>query len=153
MAPTSSASKPALAVPALDDSGDKELQLGGGESKQQSRKKRAAQAEAELNAGAEKDVPRPRFKAASCVSGRKMYVYGGMWEEKGVPSRTGCTDDLWSIDLNKLEQWELHTYYGRGADCDAVEELESTKSGRDKKKSRQRGKEGGESKSTLRSFG
>ena len=35
--------------------------------------------------------------------GNELFVWGGMWEEK---DRRFTLDDIWSLDLNKLEQWK-----------------------------------------------
>ena len=118
---------------------DEDTLCGGGESKQQSRKQRARQEEAKAKAEAEakakaeaeagRGMPRARFKATSCVCGNTMYVYGGMWEEKGGAIRERVAlDDLWSIDLSKLVQWELlHEDSGRGADWKGGDDDEDRK--------------------------
>jgi N-acetylneuraminic acid mutarotase len=48
-------------------------------------------------------MPRARFNSSVCVLGNELFVWGGMWEEK---DRRFTLDDIWSLDLNKLEQWK-----------------------------------------------
>ena len=61
-----------------------------------------------------KAAPRPRFKASACIHSNTMYLYGGMWEEEGGRERLAL-DDLWSLDLSKLDEWTcLHSDSGIG---------------------------------------
>ena len=43
-----------------------------------------------------------------------MYLYGGMWEETNGRERLAM-DDLWSMDVTKLDEWTcLHVDSGIG---------------------------------------
>jgi hypothetical protein len=47
-------------------------------------------------------TPLPRIKAQIVVRGNTLYVYGGILE---VGDREVTLDDLWSLELQKREEW------------------------------------------------
>ena len=59
-----------------------------------------------------------------------MYLYGGVWEENGGRERL-ARDDLWSIDVTKLDEWTcLHADSGVGeAKFQIVEETDGASGG------------------------
>eukprot|EP00192_Tetraselmis_astigmatica_P005231 CAMPEP_0117671142 /NCGR_PEP_ID=MMETSP0804-20121206/13165_1 /TAXON_ID=1074897 /ORGANISM="Tetraselmis astigmatica, Strain CCMP880" /LENGTH=530 /DNA_ID=CAMNT_0005479561 /DNA_START=26 /DNA_END=1618 /DNA_ORIENTATION=+ len=48
--------------------------------------------------------PRERINAAAAVTGNTMWLFGGIVE---IGDKEITLDDLWSLDLNKLQQWNL----------------------------------------------
>lgn len=49
----------------------------------------------------------PRISAAVGLCGNSLFVYGGMLENVGAEH---CLDDLWSVDLAKLDRWNCEPF-------------------------------------------
>ena len=61
------------------------------------------------------EFPPPRFKASACIIGNIFYLFGGLIEEK--KKERIALDDLWTIDLNKLDGWKcVKADSGQGRD-------------------------------------
>jgi hypothetical protein len=70
---------------------------------------------------ASRKSPLPRIKSQIVVRGNTLYVYGGILE---VGDREVTLDDIWSLDLQKREEWvcihpgTMHRQVWKGAESD-----------------------------------
>lgn len=74
-------------------------------------------------------VPLPRIKPALVVRNNTLYLYGGLLE---VGSREVTLDDMWSLDLQKREQWvcvfegSMNQHAWKGEESDGESNVSST---------------------------
>ena len=91
----------------------------------------AAVAAAGSSAAAELEVapaPCPRMNALVALRGNAMYVYGGLYEPGEALEVT--LNDLWVIDLSKLDGWTagIFTCWGEGSAAGSLQQSASTQS-------------------------